>query len=119
MLHITGYFAGPGKKGPTQPSEYCDFCLGDASENKKTLQAEELVSCSDCGRSGENELITPSTEFINLLVFITAVMVCSLKFVMTVLTNLPFSFKCDININLEYHQEFYRNFMMTVINNTH
>ncbi|XP_014672957.1 PREDICTED: zinc finger protein ubi-d4-like [Priapulus caudatus] len=38
--------------GPAQLSEYCDFCLGDASENKKTLLAEELVSCSDCGRSG-------------------------------------------------------------------
>ncbi|CAG2065901.1 unnamed protein product [Timema podura] len=34
------------------PSPYCDFCLGDASENKKTGQSEELVSCSDCGRSG-------------------------------------------------------------------
>ncbi|XP_063241709.1 zinc finger protein ubi-d4 B-like isoform X2 [Bacillus rossius redtenbacheri] len=34
------------------PSPYCDFCLGDASENKKTGQPEELVSCSDCGRSG-------------------------------------------------------------------
>jgi zinc finger protein ubi-d4 len=40
-------------KGPTtSPSPYCDFCLGDATENKKTKQAEELVSCSDCGRSG-------------------------------------------------------------------
>jgi zinc finger protein ubi-d4 len=34
------------------PSPYCDFCLGDASVNKKTLRSEELVSCSDCGRSG-------------------------------------------------------------------
>lgn len=31
---------------------YCDFCLGDAVENKKTSQAEELVSCAECGRSG-------------------------------------------------------------------
>ena len=31
---------------------YCDFCLGDASENKKTQQPEELVSCAECGRSG-------------------------------------------------------------------
>lgn len=31
---------------------YCDFCLGDAQENKKIGQSEELVSCSDCGRSG-------------------------------------------------------------------
>ncbi|XP_065343506.1 zinc finger protein DPF3-like isoform X4 [Cloeon dipterum] len=34
------------------PSPYCDFCLGDANENKKTGSSEELVSCSDCGRSG-------------------------------------------------------------------
>lgn len=33
-------------------SPYCDFCLGDAKENKKTQKPEELVSCSDCGRSG-------------------------------------------------------------------
>ncbi|BFZ03245.1 hypothetical protein BsWGS_06285 [Bradybaena similaris] len=33
-------------------NNYCDFCLGDAAENKKTKVAEELVSCSDCGRSG-------------------------------------------------------------------
>lgn len=34
-------------------SPYCDFCLGDASENKKTGAPESLVSCADCGRSGE------------------------------------------------------------------
>ena len=33
-----------------QPNDYCDFCLGDAHENKKTGTSEELVSCSDCGR---------------------------------------------------------------------
>ncbi|OTF82587.1 hypothetical protein BLA29_013186, partial [Euroglyphus maynei] len=33
------------------PSNYCDFCLGDSTENKKTQEAEDLVSCSDCGRS--------------------------------------------------------------------
>ncbi|OAD52898.1 Zinc finger protein DPF3 [Eufriesea mexicana] len=38
-----------------QPSPYCDFCLGDARENKKTGGSEELVSCSDCGRSGKPE----------------------------------------------------------------
>lgn len=31
---------------------YCDFCLGDAAENKKTSRPEELVSCAECGRSG-------------------------------------------------------------------
>lgn len=34
------------------PSPYCDFCLGDQRENKKSGLGEELVSCSDCGRSG-------------------------------------------------------------------
>ncbi|KAF5893024.1 zinc finger protein ubi-d4-like isoform X5, partial [Clarias magur] len=43
------------KKGPdglALPNNYCDFCLGDSSMNQKTGQSEELVSCSDCGRSG-------------------------------------------------------------------
>ncbi|KAI8481306.1 Zinc finger protein ubi-d4 [Branchiostoma belcheri] len=34
------------------PSNYCDFCLGDEKENKKSGMPEELISCSDCGRSG-------------------------------------------------------------------
>ncbi|XP_030766267.1 zinc finger protein ubi-d4 B isoform X2 [Sitophilus oryzae] len=41
---------GGDKKVP--PSPYCDFCLGDSTQNKKTGGMEELVSCSDCGRSG-------------------------------------------------------------------
>lgn len=40
-------------KEKAAPSPYCDFCLGDARENKKTGGSEELVSCSDCGRSGK------------------------------------------------------------------
>ena len=32
---------------------YCDFCLGDSAQNKKTMKPEELVSCAECGRSGE------------------------------------------------------------------
>lgn len=32
--------------------KFCDFCLGDAEMNKKTLRPEQLVSCKDCGRSG-------------------------------------------------------------------
>ncbi|XP_067007494.2 zinc finger protein ubi-d4 isoform X2 [Anabrus simplex] len=42
----------PEDKERAVPSPYCDFCLGDAQENKKTCLPEELVSCSDCGRSG-------------------------------------------------------------------
>ena len=34
------------------PNDYCDFCLGDVNENKKTFLSEELLSCADCGRSG-------------------------------------------------------------------
>ena len=33
-------------------NKYCDFCLGDENENKKTGFKEEMVSCADCGRSG-------------------------------------------------------------------
>lgn len=40
------------EKPRASPSPYCDFCLGDTKENKKTGFPEELVSCSDCGRSG-------------------------------------------------------------------
>ncbi|CAH1111494.1 unnamed protein product [Psylliodes chrysocephalus] len=40
----------PDKKN--SPNPYCDFCLGNSSENKKTGSQEELVSCCDCGRSG-------------------------------------------------------------------
>ncbi|GAA6065466.1 zinc finger protein DPF3 isoform X1, partial [Tachysurus ichikawai] len=42
------------QKGPDSgviANDYCDFCLGDSGSNRKTGQAEELVSCSDCGRS--------------------------------------------------------------------
>ncbi|KAG7509055.1 zinc finger protein DPF3 isoform X2 [Solea senegalensis] len=40
-----------GPDGSIIPNDYCDFCLGDQDSNRKTGQAEELVSCSDCGRS--------------------------------------------------------------------
>ena len=35
-----------------EPSDYCDFCLGDKENNKKSGTAEELIACSECGRSG-------------------------------------------------------------------
>ncbi|XP_046570119.1 zinc finger protein ubi-d4-like isoform X1 [Haliotis rubra] len=38
--------------GKATANNYCDFCLGDAADNRKTKLPEELVSCSDCGRSG-------------------------------------------------------------------
>lgn len=50
------------KKGPNGlalPNDYCDFCLGDSTLNQKTGQSEELVSCSDCGRSGSNRSLCP------------------------------------------------------------
>lgn len=52
LLPPAHYIRKPMEKGRAPPSPYCDFCLGDAKENKKTNQAEDLVSCSDCGRSG-------------------------------------------------------------------
>ena len=42
-----------GADGKIKPSAYCDFCLGDATENKKTMKPEEMVSCAECGRSGK------------------------------------------------------------------
>lgn len=40
----------PGSK--VEPAGYCDFCLGDRQNNKKTNTAEELIGCAECGRSG-------------------------------------------------------------------
>jgi len=40
------------RKTPAESSGYCDFCLGDSDNNKKTGTAEELIACSECGRSG-------------------------------------------------------------------
>ncbi len=53
------------KKGPNGlalPNDYCDFCLGDSNMNQKTGQSEELVSCSDCGRSGTTQRRTTSSN---------------------------------------------------------
>lgn len=36
----------------TTLAKYCDFCLGDEKENKKTNRPESMVSCAECGRSG-------------------------------------------------------------------
>ncbi|XP_051877243.1 zinc finger protein DPF3 isoform X3 [Pristis pectinata] len=43
--------ARKGPDGVIISNNYCDFCLGGSNMNKKTGRAEELVSCSDCGRS--------------------------------------------------------------------
>ena len=43
-----------GRGNKTQSSGYCDFCLGDSNYNKKSLQPEELIACSECGRSGKH-----------------------------------------------------------------
>uniref|UniRef100_A0A8C9NI38 Double PHD fingers 3 n=2 Tax=Passeroidea TaxID=175121 RepID=A0A8C9NI38_SERCA len=40
-----------GPDGVIIPNNYCDFCLGGSNMNKKSGRPEELVSCSDCGRS--------------------------------------------------------------------
>ncbi|ELT95039.1 hypothetical protein CAPTEDRAFT_19718 [Capitella teleta] len=51
-LHPPVVTAGPSAEERSKASRYCDFCLGDDIENKKTGMKEELVSCADCGRSG-------------------------------------------------------------------
>nr|XP_033807899.1 zinc finger protein DPF3 isoform X2 [Geotrypetes seraphini] len=57
-----------GPDGAILPNNYCDFCLGGSNMNKKSGRPEELVSCSDCGRSaymgreGRKEKETRSTE---------------------------------------------------------
>jgi len=35
-----------------ESSGYCDFCLGDSVQNKKTGAPEQLIACSICGRAG-------------------------------------------------------------------
>ncbi|XP_078089358.1 uncharacterized protein LOC144506874 [Mustelus asterias] len=41
-----------GPDGMVISNNYCYFCLGGSNMNKKTGRTEELVSCSDCERSG-------------------------------------------------------------------
>ncbi|NWH91701.1 REQU protein, partial [Aegithalos caudatus] len=52
LLFLSSSSSKKGPDGLALPNNYCDFCLGDSKINKKTGQPEELVSCSDCGRSG-------------------------------------------------------------------
>lgn len=52
-MNVNLFSAQKGPDGAVIPNDYCDFCLGDQDSNRKTGRAEELVSCSDCGRSGE------------------------------------------------------------------
>lgn len=50
------FYVSTAQKGPDGtviPNNYCDFCLGGSNMNKKSGRPEELVSCADCGRSGE------------------------------------------------------------------
>jgi len=54
----------PGKGSVHTPQNYCDFCLGDSEENKKTNSAEILVSCSDCGRSAHPSCLQFTTNMI-------------------------------------------------------
>ena len=47
-------------------SDYCDFCLGDSVQNKKTGSPEQLIACSICGRAGPYSYhfirVAPDTE---------------------------------------------------------
>ncbi|XP_061853670.1 zinc finger protein DPF3 isoform X5 [Colius striatus] len=49
-----------GPDGVIIPNNYCDFCLGGSNMNKKSGRPEELVSCSDCGRSVSPALMDSS-----------------------------------------------------------
>ncbi|KAK1795600.1 hypothetical protein P4O66_001096 [Electrophorus voltai] len=49
--HTENHKSQKGSDGVIISNDYCDFCLGDSGSNRKTGLAEELVSCSDCGRS--------------------------------------------------------------------
>ena len=48
-----GTAAAASSSKTVNTSKYCDFCLGDELENKKTGKCEEMVSCADCGRCGK------------------------------------------------------------------
>jgi len=52
----------PPMKPTSKSSGYCDFCLGDLDNNKKTGTREQLIVCSECGRSGHPTCLqfTPS-----------------------------------------------------------
>lgn len=52
------------RAGGNSPDPFCGFCLGDTSENKKTKQAEELISCYNCGRSGHPTCLKFTTNMI-------------------------------------------------------
>ncbi|XP_059354628.1 zinc finger protein DPF3-like isoform X3 [Carassius carassius] len=52
-IHHENHKPQKGPDGTIIPNDYCDFCLGDSGSNRKTGQSEELVSCSDCGRSAD------------------------------------------------------------------
>ncbi|XP_051952117.1 zinc finger protein DPF3 isoform X4 [Xyrauchen texanus] len=52
-VHPENHKPQKGPDGTIIPNDYCDFCLGDSGSNRKTGQAEKLVSCSDCGRSAD------------------------------------------------------------------
>lgn len=51
-MSMTAAASTPAKTA-VSTSKYCDFCLGDEMENKKTGKCEEMVSCADCGRCGK------------------------------------------------------------------
>jgi len=69
LLFFSAPTAQKAADGTIIPNDYCDFCLGDQDSNRKTGQAEELVSCSDCGRSGESPVCRRRAGVIFLLFY--------------------------------------------------
>lgn len=85
------------KKGPNGlalPNDYCDFCLGDSSLNQKTGQSEELVSCSDCGRSGKHSSMSLSLVLLALPPLLP--LLCLFRFLFLVGTSCSLQEQCQI-----------------------
>lgn len=85
------------KKGPNGlalPNDYCDFCLGDSSLNQKTGQSEELVSCSDCGRSGKHSSMSLSLVLLALPPLLP--LQCLFRFLFLVGTSCSLQEQCQI-----------------------
>lgn len=63
-VYNTGLAMPTAGMGVKHGNKYCDFCLGDENENKKTGFKEEMVSCADCGRSGHPSCLQFSANMI-------------------------------------------------------
>ncbi len=84
------------KNSKDNANNYCDFCLGDELENKKTGQKETLVSCADCGRSGNS--FSSFNKAMGINFYPTLINVNSPSYHTTINVNSP-SYHTTINVN--------------------